>query len=52
MHQWAVVPMAIALAYFNLHPLLAIFILYLITPFLSWGAGMLIKKIPKSDKII
>jgi hypothetical protein len=52
MHQWAVVPMAIALAYFNLHPLLAIFILCLITPFLSWGAGMLIKKIPKSDKII
>ena len=51
-HQWIIIPLAVAFAYTDLYPLVVILILAIASPFLSWGAGMLLKAIPGSDIIL
>ncbi|EKX41713.1 hypothetical protein GUITHDRAFT_141716 [Guillardia theta CCMP2712] len=51
-HQWIIVPLAIAFAYTNLYPLVVSLILSLVSPFLAWGVGIALKAIPGSSIIL
>lgn len=51
-HQWVIIPIAVGLAYTSLYPIIVILILLVVSPPLSWSAGLLLKAIPGSGKII
>jgi len=51
-HQWIIIPIAVGLAYTSLYPIIVILILCVVSPPLAWSAGLLLKAIPGSDKII
>jgi hypothetical protein len=51
-HQWIVIPLAVGFAHTSIYALVIILILSIITPVLSWGAGLLLKSIPGSSKVL
>jgi len=51
-HQWIIIPVAVGLAYTNIHPFGVIIILCFVTPILSFGCGIGIKLLPKADMIV
>jgi hypothetical protein len=51
-HQWIVIPLAIGFAYTSLSPGLVILLLCIIAPPLSWAAGLLLKMIPGSTRVL
>jgi glucan biosynthesis protein C len=51
-HQWIIIPIAVGLAYTSLYPIIVILILLAVSPPLAWSAGLLLKAIPGSDKIL
>jgi hypothetical protein len=51
-HQWVVIPLAVALSFTEIYPLLVVLILILVAVPLSFGIAIIIKTIPGSDKIL
>jgi hypothetical protein len=51
-HQWVIIPLAVGFAYTNIHPMAVSVILAIVSPFLSWGLGLLLKAIPGANNIL
>jgi hypothetical protein len=52
MHQWVVIPIAVAFAYTNIYPLLVILLIALFSCPISWGVGLLMKMIPGAQMFL